>query len=705
MAMFYLENTPHAKTKSGEHIATQNHFDYICREGKYEKLNQEREDLVYKSYGNMPEWASSPKEFWTQAEQHRRVNGRGYREVKLALQEEFSLEENVALVENFCKKFHISDSHAYTYAIHDKAAAFDKSHRNIHAHIMFDERVIEPKRPLGPDEYFKRYSEDKNGNPSGGYFKDRYFQDRQCILDMRKAWADMVNEKFQEKGMDIRISEKTLKAQYYDLKAEGKDEEAEYYNREPAPHMGKMYRNKKNSDMIDDYMQALEREIDDMADPETDFFFDPEEEEDKAEKQMEEASKAEQKMIIFAQDALMRRIAREIQQERKKEREEQNRIAAEQERQEEEKQPIVITVGDICVRMEEKAFEYKDAMAELNKEYKEMSKKVLTDNILRAQAERDVIGDGRTLKNQMISAQLAYKNMVRKTRGISRDDVQYETLMEDKRKAFILMGDAEKKHNQFLKDKNVRYDDIEARFKELKAEKNAIEKDANKIYKKMLFNKKNYELYRNKAKELRDSFPQDKIIYADWLPRMVDRRSRVDGKKPIRKLETVNYKGSTYFILNDKKSSLDPNRTEPVLAVRLGDFIQQGKAPCYELDIKLVDAKSSKGGTYKKIQVVDVKERPDTVRMYKERNYTPHKHDHTVDNNKNQPRYPARDSAVEKALGKAMESNLSSSAGRLIRLLPDEEEQKMKKYSEYEEVVEEMKSWDNSIKLGGRFGR
>ena len=60
---------------------------------------------------------------------------------------------------------------------------------------------------------------------------------------------------------------------------------------------------------------------------------------------------------------------------------------------------------------------------------------------------------------------------------------------------------------------------------------------------------------------------------------------------------------------------------------------------------------------------------------------------------------------MEKALGKALESNISGSAGQLVKFMPDEEEQKMKKYSEYEEALESMKSWDDSMKLGGRFGR
>lgn len=120
MALYYLENVPHSTTKTGEKINTVSHFDYISREGKYEHLQGREEDMVYTSSGNMPSWAETPKDFWKAAENHRRMNGRAYREVRVALQEEFTLQENIQLVESFCERFGISASHAYTYAIHDK---------------------------------------------------------------------------------------------------------------------------------------------------------------------------------------------------------------------------------------------------------------------------------------------------------------------------------------------------------------------------------------------------------------------------------------------------------------------------------------------------------------------------------------------------------------------------------------------------------
>lgn len=125
MALFYFSNTPHAKSKQGEHIDTQKHFDYITREGKYGNTKLHKEELVYSKTGNLPVWANSARDFWGEAEAHRRKNGRAYREIRLALQEEFTLEENIALVDKFLQEAHISTDHVYTYAVHDKTAAFD----------------------------------------------------------------------------------------------------------------------------------------------------------------------------------------------------------------------------------------------------------------------------------------------------------------------------------------------------------------------------------------------------------------------------------------------------------------------------------------------------------------------------------------------------------------------------------------------------
>ena len=712
MAMFYLENKPHAKTRAGEHIATQNHYDYICREGKYEKLSAEREDMVYSASGNMPEWAETPKDYWTAAEKHRRVNGRGYREVKLALQEEFTLEENIQLVNKFCEKFNISTNHAYSFAIHDKPAAFDHSHRNIHVHIMFDERVIEPQRPLNEDQYFGRYSEDKYGNPVGGYYKDRYYTTKDCTVVMRKAWAELVNEKFQEKGMDIQISEKSLKDQYYELKAQGKDEEAEYYNRVPAPHMGKMYRNPKNVIRIDEYTRNLEREVSDMVSDDSDSVYDEEEDAMKTEEEMRRATVAEQKMIIFAADILMRRIAKEIQEEREAQRNSQKHIEQLKAETEENRDPIIITVADIREVMEERAQQYEREAAAYERACVGLHKKILSDKVLYHMAERDILQlDGRVLHESYIKADLREKDLLKKLKTVNINDPGYNALVEEERKASVDLRTADGLYKNYLYLRTQQSDRIEARLEVLKTDRNVLQEDAKELYKKQMQSERQHDMYYARALSLKNEFAEDQIVYADRLPDIIDRKSKVDGRKPVRRMETVFYKGSTYFLLNNK-SEIFTSRTEPLKGVRYGDFITQGKAPIYDIDVKLEPAVSPKGKPYTQIKVVGVHESKEQARMYKVHNRLPVNREwsksggHTGGKDMGiLTRGSSRGSTVEQVLNKMTNANMSTPAGRLIRLFEENDDMRGRPLNEYEKTVEEMKRWDNGMKLSGRYGR
>ena len=193
MAHYYFENTPHGKRKDGTKLNTAIHYDYISREGDYTNMKNRQEDLKITSFGNLPDWADNPRDFWQKAEEHRnKPKGRAYREFKFALQEELSLEENIKCVEKFLKETGIKDNHVYSYAIHDKTAAFSKKHRNIHCHLMFNEKIIEKNRPLEPDMYFKNYAENKLGEPTKGYRSSRDFSTKTATIDIRKLFADIV---------------------------------------------------------------------------------------------------------------------------------------------------------------------------------------------------------------------------------------------------------------------------------------------------------------------------------------------------------------------------------------------------------------------------------------------------------------------------------------------------------------------------------
>ena len=91
--------------------------------------------------------------------------------------------------------------------------------------------------------YFKNYAQNKFGEPTKGYRSSTQFTSKQATHDLRKLFANIINDKFQEKGLDISISEKSLKAQRQELLNQGKMEEAELLNRTPAPHLGNAYKN------------------------------------------------------------------------------------------------------------------------------------------------------------------------------------------------------------------------------------------------------------------------------------------------------------------------------------------------------------------------------------------------------------------------------------------------------------------------------
>ncbi|MBQ7478304.1 MAG: MobA/MobL family protein, partial [Selenomonadaceae bacterium] len=197
---------------------------------------------------------------------------RAYRELRFALQEEFTLAENIELVEKLISECGIRENHAYSYAIHDKTATFDKEHRNIHCHLMFNEKIIEQDRPLPANKFFKQYAVDHDGNPVSGYRTSDYFKQKDATLSLRHRWAELCNEKFAEKGLSCRISEKSLSTQKENLLAEGKIEEAVLLDRTPAPHLGSSYRNPRTLERIMEEAELAEHTAEEYIDAHEEVF-------------------------------------------------------------------------------------------------------------------------------------------------------------------------------------------------------------------------------------------------------------------------------------------------------------------------------------------------------------------------------------------------------------------------------------------------
>ena len=137
----------------------------------------------------------------------------------IALQNEFSREENLQLARQFLQDEFVSRGMIADFAIHEKDAG-ENGNPNPHFHVLC------PIRPLNPDGSWgakqrREYILDAHGNriPNG---KGDYEFNAVPTTDWgsperleawRKAWADCCNAKFEEKHLDVRIDHRSYKRQ------------------------------------------------------------------------------------------------------------------------------------------------------------------------------------------------------------------------------------------------------------------------------------------------------------------------------------------------------------------------------------------------------------------------------------------------------------------------------------------------------------
>lgn len=223
MAIYRLE-TSTSNTKGGIPISAKSHFDYINGQGKYENKKNE---IAY-SNNYMPN-SIETSEFWKLAVENEPIignnAGRTYREFRLTLPYELSLEENIELVNNFIEK-ELAGNHYYSVVIHDKPSSEDGIN-NIHAHLMFSERTIDNIK-RSPEQFFKYYN--WRYPERGGARKDPKWKDKQHLLEIRKSWENILNEKLEEKKID-KVSCESLEKQREEALKNGDYDKAELCNR------------------------------------------------------------------------------------------------------------------------------------------------------------------------------------------------------------------------------------------------------------------------------------------------------------------------------------------------------------------------------------------------------------------------------------------------------------------------------------------
>lgn len=137
----------------------------------------------------------------------------------IALQNEFTREENLQLVRQFLQDEFISRGMIADYAIHEKDAGEDGI-QNPHFHVLC------PIRPLNPDGIWgkkqrREYILDEHGkripNGKGDYeFKAVPTTDwgsPERLEAWRQAWAELCNSKFEERRLSARIDHRSYARQ------------------------------------------------------------------------------------------------------------------------------------------------------------------------------------------------------------------------------------------------------------------------------------------------------------------------------------------------------------------------------------------------------------------------------------------------------------------------------------------------------------
>ena len=140
----------------------------------------------------------------------------------IALQNELSLDENIALARQFVSEQLVSRGMIADFAIHlpDKK---DGGIPNPHFHILCPIRPIEPDGKWGCKQR-RRYRLDEAGNRIMGEDGRPLFDavpttdwgQPETLEHWREAWAAMVNAKFEEKGLTCRVDHRSYERQGVD---------------------------------------------------------------------------------------------------------------------------------------------------------------------------------------------------------------------------------------------------------------------------------------------------------------------------------------------------------------------------------------------------------------------------------------------------------------------------------------------------------
>lgn len=253
MALFHLTSKIHGKTtKSGNlkgvssvvayrHCFAMGDYNYTNKKGFVDSFMMMPEDVVNAAI-NHPnldkffdqEVAQEIKEtikngdcvsFWQAIEtKEKRKDAQFCEELIISLQHELSLEENIKNLKDLINENYIKQGKAADICIHNPDD-------NLHAHVLITQR---PLLSIGVD------MEGKPTYEFGNKIRNQLFSvhgKMDQITPVREMWANLCNASFEKAGLDISISEKSLKTQREIALAEGNEILAAELDREPVKHI------------------------------------------------------------------------------------------------------------------------------------------------------------------------------------------------------------------------------------------------------------------------------------------------------------------------------------------------------------------------------------------------------------------------------------------------------------------------------------
>ena len=140
----------------------------------------------------------------------------------VALQNEFSLEKNIALAREFVQRQFVAKGMIADLAVHvpDKEGGIP----NPHFHVMTTMRPLNADGSFGAKQR-REYVLDENGDrvrdENGNYVFNAVhttdWHEPETLVAWREAWCNLVNAKFEEKGLDCRIDHRSYVRQGIDL--------------------------------------------------------------------------------------------------------------------------------------------------------------------------------------------------------------------------------------------------------------------------------------------------------------------------------------------------------------------------------------------------------------------------------------------------------------------------------------------------------